>query len=53
MEIVKIGTTSLTVKIESWARRGRGEERIEVTEGLCTYVAGDAERKPCPIPTAP
>src|SRR6516165_8814235 len=52
-EIVKTGTTSITVKVESWARRGRSEERIEVTEGIFTYVAVDAERKPCPIPAAP
>jgi acyl-CoA thioesterase YciA len=53
VDIVKIGRTSITVKIESWARRGRGEEKIEVTEGLFTYVAVDSERKPCPILEAP
>src|ERR1700761_8871363 len=36
-EIIKVGRTSITVKIESWARRGRSEEKIEVTEGLFTY----------------
>ena len=51
-EIVKTGRSSITVKIESWARRGRGEERIEVTEGVFTYVAVDSERKPRPIPPA-
>jgi acyl-CoA thioesterase YciA len=49
-EIVKVGRTSITVKVESWARRGRSEERIEVTEGIFTYVAVDAERCPCPVP---
>jgi acyl-CoA thioesterase YciA len=49
-EIVKVGRTSITVKVESWARRGRSEERIEVTEGIFTYVAVDAERRPCPVP---
>src|SRR6202051_4170162 len=53
VEIVKIGNASITAKIESWARRGRGEERGEVREGLFTYVAVDSERKPCPIPAAP
>jgi acyl-CoA thioesterase YciA len=53
VDIVKIGRTSITVKIESWARRGREEEKIEVTEGLFTYVAVDSERKPCPILEAP
>jgi acyl-CoA thioesterase YciA len=49
-EITKVCRTSITVKVESWARRGRSEERIEVTEGIFTYVAVDAERKPCPVP---
>jgi acyl-CoA thioesterase YciA len=49
-EIVKTGSSSITVRIESWARRGRGEERVAVTEGLFTYVAVDAERRPCPLP---
>src|ERR1700704_703685 len=26
VEIVKVGRTSITAKIQSWARRGRGEE---------------------------
>jgi acyl-CoA thioesterase YciA len=51
-EIIKTGTTSITVKVESWARRGRGDEKIEVTEGIFTYVAVDNERKPCPVPPA-
>jgi len=42
--IIKTGTTSITVKVESWARRGRGEEKIEMTEGIFTYVAVDDER---------
>ena len=35
-EIIKIGTTSITVKVESWARRGTGEEQVAVTEGIFT-----------------
>src|SRR6516165_10453828 len=38
-EIVKIGRTSMTVKIQAFAHRGRTAEKIEVTEGLFTYVA--------------
>ena len=48
--VVKVGRTSITVKIESWVRRGRSEEMIEVTEGIFSYVAVDADRKPCPVP---
>jgi acyl-CoA thioesterase YciA len=48
--IVRIGTTSITVKVESWVRRGTGEEQIKVTEGIFTYVAIDSERRPRPVP---
>jgi acyl-CoA thioesterase YciA len=49
-EIIKVGRTSITVKVESWARRGIGEEQIAVTEGIFTYVAVGDDRRPCPIP---
>ena len=49
-EIIKVGRTSITVKVESWVRRGIGEEQIAVTEGIFTYVAVDEDRKPCPVP---
>jgi acyl-CoA thioesterase YciA len=48
-QIVKIGRSSMTVKIEVFARRGRTGEKIDVTEGLFTYVAVDSEGKPRPI----
>jgi acyl-CoA thioesterase YciA len=51
-EIVKTGATSITVKIESWVRRGEGSGPIEVTEGVFTYVAVDASRQPRPLPPA-
>jgi acyl-CoA thioesterase YciA len=47
--IDKIGNTSITVKIESWVRRGTGTESIKVTEGLFTYVRVNAEGYPQPI----
>ena len=49
-EIVRIGRTSLTVKIESWARRWGRNEPIKVTEGLFTFVALGQDRRPRPIP---
>jgi acyl-CoA thioesterase YciA len=47
--VVKVGRTSITVKIESFARRGRTGEKIAVTEGLFTYVAVDSQSKPRPV----
>ncbi len=49
-EIIRVGTTSITVKVESWVRRGTGEEKIAVTEGIFTYVAVDSDRRPRPVP---
>ena len=50
--IVRVGTTSLTVQVDAWARRGRTGEEMRVTEGQFTYVAIDAERRPRPVPAA-
>jgi acyl-CoA thioesterase YciA len=48
-QIVKVGRTSITVKVEVFARRARSGEKIEVTEGVFTYVAVDSEEKPRPV----
>ena len=47
--IVKVGHTSITVKVETFARRGRTGDKIQVTEGLFTYVAVDTKSKPRPV----
>jgi acyl-CoA thioesterase YciA len=47
--IVKVGRTSITVKVEAFARRGRTGDKIQVTEGLFTYVAVDTKSKPRPV----
>jgi acyl-CoA thioesterase YciA len=47
--VAKIGNTSITVKIESWALRGTGTTAIKVTEGLFTYVRVDPDGHPQPI----
>ena len=44
--IDRVGNTSIAVKIESWVRRGIGDQAIKVTEGLFTYVAVDAAGHP-------
>jgi acyl-CoA thioesterase YciA len=48
--ILRVGTTCITVKVESWVRRGTSDEQIEVTEGTFTYVAIDSDRRPRPVP---
>ncbi len=48
--VAKVGRTSITIKIDVWARRFAAEETVKVTEGVFTYVAIDADRKPRPVP---
>ena len=50
-DIQKVGTTSITVRIESWVRRGIGSDQIKVTEGVFTYVAVAADGRPRPVAT--
>ena len=48
-EIVKEGTTSMTVDIEVIAERGPTCEKVKVTEGTYIYVAIDENARPRPI----
>src|SRR5690554_4175653 len=49
-EVVRVGRTSLTVRVEVFAERDRdGGECIRVTEATLTYVAIDAQRRPRPV----
>lgn len=51
-KVFKVGQTSITINIESWALRhthGRNYEYIKVTEGLYTYVHIDEKRRPARI----
>lgn len=50
-DIVKTGTTSVTVYVEVYAERSRLQsETVKVTEATLTYVATDDARKPRPLP---
>ena len=48
--VTKTGRTSITVAIETWARRRRGPKEVRVTEGTFIYVAIDEEGRPRPLP---
>lgn len=43
--VARIGNTSIAIKVESWARRNRLEERVKVTEGTFIFVALDENGK--------
>lgn len=49
-KVDRIGNTSITINVETWARsRLGGRSAIKVTEGKFTYVAIDEDRKPIPV----
>jgi acyl-CoA thioesterase YciA len=48
-ETIKVGRTSITVKIEVEAIRGDTQERVRVTEAEVVFVAVDKNWKPTPI----
>lgn len=48
-KIDRIGRTSITIHVESWARPRLGDVAHKVTEGKFTYVAIGDDRKPIPV----
>ena len=48
--IERVGTTSITVTIEAWARRNRLDERVKVTAGRFIYVSLGEDGGKRPIP---
>jgi acyl-CoA thioesterase YciA len=45
-EIIRVGTTSITVHVQTWARRRHAGTEVLVTEGTFVYVAIDEEGRP-------
>ena len=49
-EVVRVGRTSITVRVKVWAqRRHPPRDTVQVTEALVTMVAVDDSLKPVPI----
>ncbi|MDA0703176.1 MAG: acyl-CoA thioesterase [Proteobacteria bacterium] len=48
-EVVKVGRSSMTIRVEAWAKRRMSGEQVKVTEGTFTYVAIDENRHPRPV----
>lgn len=44
------GRTSMGIRVTVIATRGRGQEDVEVTSGLFTFVALDENHRPKPLP---
>ena len=45
-DLIKVGSTSITVHVEAWVIRRNESNRILVTEGNYTYVAIDEKGRP-------
>ena len=51
--IDRVGTTSITVPVEVWVKRGGAAvDRIKVTQGVFTYVAIGEDGRKRPVPPA-
>lgn len=48
--ILRVGRTSIRIKIDAWVRRWLTGVQHKVTEGVFTYVAIDERRLPRPVP---
>ena len=52
-ETVRIGRTSITIKVDTWVKRRSSGDEEKVTEGLFTFVAIDGEGNPRVIKGSP
>ncbi len=48
-ETIRVGHTSITIKVETWVKRRSNGREEKVTEGLFTFVAIDDEGRPRPV----
>jgi acyl-CoA thioesterase YciA len=48
--VVRVGRTSMTIKVETYVLRYLTHEEAKVTEGHFTMVAIDGEGRPRPVP---
>ncbi|MEO0035162.1 MAG: hypothetical protein RLZZ501_1185 [Pseudomonadota bacterium] len=50
-EILRVGNTSIAVRVECWVRRHGGDEtQVRVTSAIFTYVAVDDHGRKRPVP---
>ena len=50
--ILRVGKTSISIRIEAWRRSRTDEAKHKVTEATFTFVAVDEDRKPRLVPSA-
>ncbi|WP_077961013.1 acyl-CoA thioesterase [Ensifer adhaerens] len=49
-DVVKVGRTSMTLKVEAWAQRYLSHLMVKVTDAIFVMVALDENGKPKPVP---
>ena len=49
-EVLKIGRSSMSIRVEVWSCPSTSVEQMKVTEGTFTFVAIDANRRTRPVP---
>lgn len=49
-DIIRVGKTSMEIKLEAWALRHRFGSREKVTEAQFTFVCVDDDGRPIPVP---
>jgi acyl-CoA thioesterase YciA len=49
-KIVRVGRTSMTIRVDAWRRSRTADIRNKVTEATFTFVATDENRKPRLVP---
>ena len=49
-QLAKVGRTSMTISVESWARDRHGEDARKVTQAQFAFVAIDEDRRPRAVP---
>lgn len=48
-EVVRVGRTSMGVKVQTWVRRRKTSDYVKVTEGLFTFVSIDEKGRPLEV----
>ena len=49
-EILRVGRSSLNIRVEAWRRSRDGDERFKVTQATFTFVAIDETGRPRTVP---
>jgi len=50
-ELLKVGKTSMTIRVQAWAVGIAAEQRVKVTEGIFTFVVVDEQGRPRAVDT--